>query len=41
MVMLKECKTKEYQHKLQQLKLKEQVKEEDHTKDGETRLETT
>jgi len=32
--MLKECKTKEYQYKLQQLKLKEQIKQEDHVEDG-------
>jgi len=39
--MLKECKTKEYQYKLQQLKLKEQVKEEDHIKDGKMKLKMT
>jgi hypothetical protein len=38
--MLKKCKTKEYQYKLQQLKLKDKVNEEDHMKDGETRLKT-
>lgn len=39
--MLKESKTKEYQYKLQQLKWKEEVEEEDHIKDGEMRLKMT
>jgi len=38
MVIWKECKTKECQKKLQQLPWKEKEKEEDHVKDGETRL---
>jgi hypothetical protein len=36
--MLKECKTNECQNKLQQLKWKEQGKEEDHVKDRGTGL---
>lgn len=39
--MLKECKTKECQKKLQQLKWKEQGSEDNHTKDGETSLKVT
>jgi len=35
MVMLKECKSKECQNKLQQLQWKEQWKVEDHVKDGQ------
>jgi hypothetical protein len=38
MVMLKECKTNELQNKLQQLQPKVKGKEEDHVKDGGTRL---
>jgi hypothetical protein len=32
MVVLKECKTKECENRLQQLQWKEQVKDEDHIK---------
>jgi len=32
MVVLKECKTKECQNRVQQLQWKEKVKEEDHVK---------
>jgi hypothetical protein len=38
MVMLQDCKTEECQNKLQQLQFKEQGKEHDHVKDGETSL---
>jgi hypothetical protein len=38
MVMLKECRTDEYLNKLQELQWKEQVKGEDHEKDGGTWL---
>jgi hypothetical protein len=39
MVVLKKCKTKECENKLQQLQWKERRKEEDNAKDGETRLD--
>ena len=38
MVVLKEFKIKEFQNRLQLLQRTEQGKEEDHVKDGETRL---
>jgi hypothetical protein len=39
MVMLKECKTKYCQNKLQQLQWKEQAKEEDDIKEREIKLQ--
>lgn len=41
MVTLKTCETKEFQHQLQQLHWKGQGKDEDHVKDGETRMKWT
>jgi hypothetical protein len=38
MVVWKECKTKEFQKKLQQLPWNEKEEEDDHVRDGGTRL---
>ena len=37
-IVLKECKTRECQNKLQKVQLKEKGKEKDHVKDGGMRL---